>query len=1488
VAKCVLASARPEIKVGSTMQTQPLTRNAVLSKILAIQLRSRALVCTPLLALLCVAVAHAAAGQSCTDVAITNLVSWWQGEGDAKDLMGSNRGRLQNGVTFAAGKVGLAFQFDGVDDFVQLPDNFFPYPSNGDGNIPFTFELWFSTTNGGVILGQHASSGYVGYVPGIWVGIDGLLYVEMFWKGFIDPIVSAVTVNDGVFHHATAVCDGTNETVYLDGVLVDSKAHTQVIYAPVFQYTLGTGESGGWPAGNGGWFPFQGLLDEVTLYNRVLDAAEVEAIVNAGNFGKCVPAKVCSISYTTDADFDQGTLHNLNHSPNHDQLQLNGTSLLRPYVNIACSARGTIVRINVNTGEILGEYLTAPDGMGRNPSRTTVDKFGNAWVANRNEGGFSGGQNKGSVARIALVVGGTRGDRDEYGVFTPNPAGQYLQPPFTYTSMAVTNLDRDGDGLIKTSLGSGNILLWTNTAGADTDGGVSTSEDELIVTYTRVTGTGTRTIAVDANNDVWVGGTGDLDHEKLDGVTGLPVPGTQFNLGCGGYGGLVDGNGVLWSAQTGAGLLRYNTITMTGQCLGNVRGDYGLGVDPLTGHIWHTFLYASGVAELDEAGNLLHVYPHGEANAQGVAVDDRGNVWVAHSLFGSTTVGHLRTDGTFVGNVTLPGGNGPTGVAVDINGKVWVANINTDNAMRIDPDAGPIGGGGHRVGAVDMVVDLGAGAGPYNYSDMTGFVALGSTAARGNWTVTHDSRRAGTQWDRISWASIEPAGTRLVIEARAADSLAGLPSQTYQTFPNGASACGLAVNGRFIEVRANFSRDIGITNSPVLSNLTVECFSGIAPGNLRFSATNYNISEAGASVTVTVARSCGSAGQVAVDYSVTNGTAMTPEDYGTNAGTLVFEDGELARTFTIPIFEDGLYEYDETIRMTLSNPTGGATLGTVSTATVTILDNEGPPALYVGSVIVGEGKSGSTVALFDVALSAASGRTTTVAYATIDSSAIAGEDYVATNGSLVFLPGETLKTVSVPIIGDTLIEPDETFQMILSNAVNATIGSGVGTGTIIGDDNPDQAPRLALQGIAFNDSSGNANGVAEPGETISLSIVLANAGPVAASAVGARLTTAIAGVSVAQSNSVYGSIAILGSRTNTSPFQFSIDGSVPCGTPIDFALVVTNNAGSTNFTFQIVLGTAQPFFDNMESGPANWTHSAASGSDTWAILADANAVTPFRAWHMEDIDGISDQRLVLNPITVPAANNPRLRFWHTFAFERGFDGGVIEISIDGGATYADAGPLILSGNYNGSVSTLYGNPLGGRNAWTGADIGAMTEVIVDLTAYAGQQVRFRWRVGTDSSVARPGWSIDDVRITADAGCTTDLDSVGDGITDAWRARYFGGSGTTTNAESCAACDADADGMANWQEFMAGTSPISSGSALRIISVDPTGDDVRVTWTTVAGKSYLLQRSDALENSFFDLPMTPISAPGVGESTTNYVDVGASLGPAQYYRVRLGP
>jgi len=163
-------------------------------------------------------------------------------------------------------------------------------------------------------------------------------------------------------------------------------------------------------------------------------------------------------------------------------------------------------------------------------------------------------------------------------------------------------------------------------------------------------------------------------------------------------------------------------------------------------------------------------------------------------------------------------GSNPTGVAVDANGKVWVACLGSSTAKRIDPTAG-----GDGLGAVDLTVSLGAGAGPYNYSDMTGSVLLGAIQ-QGTWTIVHDSGTPGNTACVIKWndepEGAEPAGTSITVEARAADSEAGLPSKTFVAVTYGVDP---GLTGQYIEVRATLSRDPGVTETPVLSDLTIIC-----------------------------------------------------------------------------------------------------------------------------------------------------------------------------------------------------------------------------------------------------------------------------------------------------------------------------------------------------------------------------------------------------------------------------------------------------------------------------------------------------------------------------------------------------------------------------------------------------------------------------------------------------------------------------------------
>ena len=116
------------------------------------------------------------------------------------------------------------------------------------------------------------------------------------------------------------------------------------------------------------------------------------------------------------------------------------------------------------------------------------------------------------------------------------------------------------------------------------------------------------------------------------------------------------------------------------------------------------------------------------------------------------------------------------------------------------------------------------------------------------------------------------------------------------------------------------------------------------------------------------------------------------------------------------------------------------------------------PALAVAGASLAEGNAGTQSLSFTVTLANRTPLRVSVAYATANGTATAGSDYTATSGTLVFAPGETSKTVAVPILGDTAYESDETFTLTLSNPVNATLGTATATGAITNDDAPTAPP----------------------------------------------------------------------------------------------------------------------------------------------------------------------------------------------------------------------------------------------------------------------------------------------------------------------------------------------------------------------------------------------------------------------------------------------
>ncbi len=499
-------------------------------------------------------------------------------------------------------------------------------------------------------------------------------------------------------------------------------------------------------------------------------------------------------TYTLDTHFSEGSLINVNFTDVPDQLQMNSVPTPFNFIWVAASQRGTIVKIDTQTGAVLGEYLSSPDGMGRNPSRTTVDANGNVWAGNRNEGGLIAGVPHGSVVQIGLEENGQC-------------------------------VDRNNNGMIDTSTGLGDVKAWPNlTDGVgSTDGAahvarVQDAADECILIFQRMPDAdAVRHVSVDGNNDVWVGGYPftQRSFHLVDNAGGAILASFDARrFGCGGYGGLVDGNGILWSASIGQdALLRYDPGTDTGTCI-NVSRSYGLGIDT-SGFVWNSMWTNDSIVKVSPAGVIQAGFPKttfGASDDRGVAVtpaDD--NVWVANS--GGSDVSRLDNAGNFV--TTIAVGTRPTGVAVDAAGMVWATNLSSHDVSRINP----------ATNLVNLTVDLnavkylGLDAGPYNYSDMTGSTLIAPPTV-GTWEFEHDSGVVGAPWRNVSWTSLEPPPGSSITVTVQSSATSGGPYSLPEAVTNGVDLA-TTPPGQFLKVVVTFTRADGFDPTPVLKDLTL-------------------------------------------------------------------------------------------------------------------------------------------------------------------------------------------------------------------------------------------------------------------------------------------------------------------------------------------------------------------------------------------------------------------------------------------------------------------------------------------------------------------------------------------------------------------------------------------------------------------------------------------------------------------------------------------
>ncbi|MDF5707991.1 MAG: Calx-beta domain-containing protein [Nostoc sp. S4] len=194
--------------------------------------------------------------------------------------------------------------------------------------------------------------------------------------------------------------------------------------------------------------------------------------------------------------------------------------------------------------------------------------------------------------------------------------------------------------------------------------------------------------------------------------------------------------------------------------------------------------------------------------------------------------------------------------------------------------------------------------------------------------------------------------------------------------------------------------------------------------------------------------------QVTVNYNTSDGSAVVSDsDYNSASGTIIFAPGETSKVISIGVVGDNKFETDETFGVNLLGATNATIADNLGVAT--IINDDSQPTINISDVSVIEGNTGTTTnANFTISLSNSSYQQVTVDYNTNDGTAkIADSDYNSASGTIIFAPGETSKTLSIGVIGDSQTESDETFSVNLLGATNATIADNLGVATIINDDN---------------------------------------------------------------------------------------------------------------------------------------------------------------------------------------------------------------------------------------------------------------------------------------------------------------------------------------------------------------------------------------------------------------------------------------------------
>lgn len=311
-------------------------------------------------------------------------------------------------------------------------------------------------------------------------------------------------------------------------------------------------------------------------------------------------------------------------------------------------------------------------------------------------------------------------------------------------------------------------------------------------------------------------------------------------------------------------------------------------------------------------------------------------------------------------------------------------------------------------------------------------------------------------------------------------------------------------------------------------------------------------------------------------------------------------------------------------------------------------------------------------------------------------------------------------------------------------------------------------PVLAIDSVATAPSATTL----QPNTCNTVTATVSNQGTGSATAVTGAISTTSPGVQIAIGSAAFPNLAAGASAVNATPLTFSVLPGVACGSEVTVSFSGSSSAGpfgpqATSYRVGTPVFVATELFDAVTAPalPAGWT-AAVTGTappSAFATTTTASDTAP-NAVFTNGAPTVSSNSLTSPAILLASQPAPAIvSFRHRWNFEGGttlYDGGILEISSDGGATYANvsaiAGASFLEGGYTGPISAGFSSPIGGQQAWSTVQASYVTTRVQLPTSLNGSTIRLRFRAAWDSTMSNAGanWLIDTVRVQSGFSCAS--------------------------------------------------------------------------------------------------------------------------------------